>query len=484
MSFLLVLQILRRRIWIVGMTLLSTLIGAILILLLVPPRYDATATASIDPSSSDPVSGMVTSGAALGIVQGNLMALARSNQVAIATVQRLNMDADPATLAAYSESSDSGLIDIRQWLANQLVDRVEARFGAGSNVMSLTYKGSSPQQAALLANAFMSSFVDAAIALKGSAATKASAWYVPQIEKIRAELAAARERLANFQTESKLLIPSQADAENDQLMAINADLTRAKTALVALQTQYNEPATTGATSGYAQSIDLQTLSSLRASLNALDADIAKTQLETGANNPRLLEKMALRASTQNQIQATIDDYRKKLKDQITTTTEHVATLQKAYSEGLTRMITVQGMREQLVSLTREVSFHQEELEHVQRAASQARLQSQLSFSNIAIVDAATPPTSAAFPKKMIVLGLATGLGLGLGVLLTLLAEALNRRLRTGDDLQFIVNAPLLGVMPSINPELPSFWTRVITRVRLPKFRGPRSSKTDGVLAGP
>jgi uncharacterized protein involved in exopolysaccharide biosynthesis len=266
-------------------------------------------------------------------------------------------------------------------------------------------------------------------------------------------------------------------------MAVTGELTKAKAALVALQSQYNEPASTGATSGYAQSIDTQTLGGLRANLNTLDADIAKTQLETGANNPRLLEKLATRTSIQKQIQETIADYRKKLKDQIDTMTEHVATLQKAYAERLNNMITVQGQREQMLSLTRDVAFHQEELERIQRAASNARLQSQLSFSNIAIIDAATPPTSAAFPKIPLILALAIGAGLGLGSLFAILAEAINRHLRSAVDMEFVTNAPLLGVMPDIRPKKPSRWKRLRAMLNLSGLRRFGRSKADSALVG-
>src|SRR5208337_688889 len=104
MSLMLVLQILRRRIWIVGFTVLTTLIGAVLVMLLVPARYDAVATASIDPSVSDPISGTVMGGPVMMLVQGNLLALAKSNQVALAVVDRLNMDENPEAQAAYQTS--------------------------------------------------------------------------------------------------------------------------------------------------------------------------------------------------------------------------------------------------------------------------------------------------------------------------------------------------------------------------------------------
>ena len=301
MSLTLVLQVLRRRIWIVGLTLLSTLAGALLVLALVPSRYDGVATASIDPSVTDPVSGLATGAQSIMILQGNLMALAKSNQVALAVVKRLNLDSDPASQAAYRSSSASGLVDIQQWLANQLVDHVDPKFTMGSNVLTITYKGPSAQQAALLANAFMSSFIDAAIAQKGAAAQRAAAWLEPQIEKIKQDLADSRERLARFQVETKVLAPTTADSDSEELTAITSGLSQARADLVALQTQLSAPAQTAATSPEAQSVDTLSLASLRSSMSPLDADIAKMQTEVGGNNPRLLEKLAYRRSLERQM---------------------------------------------------------------------------------------------------------------------------------------------------------------------------------------
>ena len=53
-----------------------------------------------------------------------------------------------------------------------------------------------------MSNAFMSSFIDSAIALKVSAAQKASDWFAPQIDKIRADLRSFADNLAQFQLET------------------------------------------------------------------------------------------------------------------------------------------------------------------------------------------------------------------------------------------------------------------------------------------
>jgi len=466
MSLLTVLQVLRQRIWILGLTFLATLAGALVALAVIPPRYEAVSTASIDPSVSDPVSGQITSATMVGLLQGNLIALAKSNQVAIAVVKRLNMDADPFLQAQYRASGQVGALDMASWVASQLTSQVVPTFGLGSNVLNMTYKGSSPQQAATMSNAFMSSFIDSAIALKVSAAQKASDWFAPQIDKIRADLETSRDSLARFQLETKLLAPSQTDSESEQLTAATGDLTRAKAELIALQTQLSAPPPTAASSNDAQSIDLQTLGALRSSLSTIDSEIARLQTTVGPNNPKISEKLATRQSLLAQMDAQVGEYRKKLKDRIAGQTEKVATLEATYNTRLGSMIGVQGQREHLNSLMREVQFHQDELDRVQKAASTARMQSQMSFSNISSLDPATPPTQVAFPKPIIVLALAFVAGLGLGVFATLIAEALDRRFRSNSDLEFITDAPLLGQMIDVRPKRAAFLPRVFRRLRL------------------
>jgi polysaccharide biosynthesis transport protein len=473
MSLLTVLLILRRRIWILGVTFLATLAGAAALLMIVPTRYDAVATATIDPSISDPVSGQTTGVQILGIVQGNLIALAKSTQVALAVVKRLNADENPAAQEQYRRSGQEGLVDIQHYLANEFLSHVEARFGQGANVLSVVYKGNNPQQAATLANAFMSVVIDTAVSLKGAAAQKASDWYAPQIEKMRADLLSAREKLDRFQAETKLLAPSNsADSEGEQLAAVTSDLSKAKAELVALESQLTAPPPTAAASNDAQSVDLATLTTLRNNLLTIDDDLARLQTQVGPNNPRIIEKMAARQSTLRQIDAQIADYRKKLRDRIETQKGKVATLEAAYNARVNNMIGVQAQRERLAMLTRDVAFYQEELDRVLKGASIARLQSQLSFSNIAPLDVATPPISPAFPKPFLIFALATAAGLSLGILFALIAEALDRRLRTSEELPHVTGAHLLGAMVDFRPKAPTRLNNFVRTLRLGNRKKP------------
>jgi capsular polysaccharide biosynthesis protein len=61
---------------------------------------------------------------------------------------------------------------------------------------------------------------------------------------------------------------------------------------------------------------------------------------------------------------------------------------------------------------------------------------------------ASAPETPYYPKVPMIIGGAAGFGLGLGVLVALLVELLGRRVRSAEDLEVAVDAPVLGVIQS------------------------------------
>jgi len=425
----------------------GALVGAAAALALAPPRYEAAAVASIDPSSADPVSGLGPTPGSLLIVQGNLAALARSNQVALDVVGRLRLDEDADTRRAYAalwRKPD----DIRAFAAERLLEKLDARFLPGSNVLSLAFRDPSPEKAARVANGVMAAFIDAAIAMKTQAAQRAAEWFAPQIEKAAGRLAQARARLENFQTQARLLAPGASDADADRLLQTGNALSLAKTELVTLQSQLTTP---GSGLGEAQNPDAQTLVALRSALAAADADLARLETEAGPSHPKILERRAARNSLRAQIAQGVDAYRAKLADRVAAQMVKVAELEKTYAADVADMVGVQGRRDRLAQLRAQAQFEQDDHDRLQRAASQARLQSRLSFSNIAVIDVAAPPSSPVFPRPAPTFALASVAGLGVALLGALIAETLDRRIRRPQEMAEAAGAPLLGVAEDFAP---------------------------------
>ena len=128
MSVSQILVILLRRAWIVLLALLTTVIVAGGVLLFVPGRYDAVATASIDPGSVDPISELSPGGGSTMLMQGNILELVASERVAIDVVKRLNLTNNSAVQENFRKSPSFGRESIEEWMADGLVGNVKPEF--------------------------------------------------------------------------------------------------------------------------------------------------------------------------------------------------------------------------------------------------------------------------------------------------------------------------------------------------------------------
>jgi uncharacterized protein involved in exopolysaccharide biosynthesis len=441
-----ILVILLRRVWIVLLALLTTVIVAGGVLLFVPGRYDAVATASIDPGNVDPISEMSTGLGAMGLIQGNILSLVTSQRVSVDVVKRLNLTDNPAVQENFRKSGSFGRESIEEWMAAGLVKNVDPRFILGTNVLSIRYKSGDPNQAALIANAFLAATIDGSVAMKAAEADQTARWFAPQLDELRKELDAARAALRDFQAKTNMVAPTATggDKETTQYMTLAEELTSTRAGLTSLQSRL----TSGSTdlSNDPSDPDLQMLSGLKERLSTAEADIASAKGSLGANNPKMLAQQANIATLHKQISDATERMRTHLKDRIATVQTQIASLGKEQDQAQKSLIDIQAQRDRLGQLERDVEFRADQLNARERAAEQAKLQSKLTFSDMTVLDKAFPPISPAFPKPFVVMPVGIAAGLGLGLILALLAEAADRRVRFPVDLEYAAPAPFLGTL--------------------------------------
>lgn len=449
MSVRQVFLILWRRSWVVALTFLSTMIVAGGVLYFIPGRYDGIATATIDTGSIDPLTDTMFGGSstAIGIMQGNMIQLVQSERVALDVVKRLNLTASPRAQADYRESPSFGRKSIDEWMAESIVRNVDPKFSIGSNVLSIRYKTGDPNQAALIANAFLASTIDASIAMKAASGDQTARWFDPQIDELHKEVEQARSALEAFQVKSNVAAPSLGgDSETSDLMTATQTLSGAKTNLAMLQNRL-------ASNGTDLSIDpldpdLQGLAGLKEKLSTAEAAVASAKNALGPNNPKMLAEAANIAALRKQIADATDRIHQHLKDRIAQTQSLIPTLEAARTKAQTTLIAAQGQRDRLGELERDLAFRIDQLNTRQKMAAQARLQSKLTFANVAVLDKAAPPIDPSFPKPLIVIPVGIAAGLALGLMLALIAEAMDRRIRVPADLEFAVHRPLPRRYPS------------------------------------
>ena len=446
MSISQVLLIFWRRSWITALTFLTAVLVALGVLYLVPGRYDAVATASIDTGGIDPVAEVGrASSMEIGLMQGNMLQLVTSQRVAVDVVKRLNLTANPRVQENYRKSESFGRESIDNWMASSLVQNVDPKFAMGTNVLSIKYKSGDPAQAALIANAFLAATVDATIAMEAASGEQTARWFDPQIESMRKELDDARAALEQFQQRTNLVAPQQgADTQSSALMAVAQELDSNKAALGALQTRLASGDTN--LSSDPSDPDLQLVTSLKEKLVASETSVETGKTMLGANNPKMLAEAANIASLRKQVSQATERMHEHLKARIALTQDQIAKLEVSQAEAQKALIASQAQRDRFGELGRDIAFRVEQLNNQERMAAQARLQSKLTFAGVAVLDKAVPPIQAAFPKPTIVIPVAIGAGLTLGLILALMAEMLDRRVRVPADIEFATSARVLGIV--------------------------------------
>ncbi len=448
MSITQVLVILWRRAWIVALALLTTMIVAGGVLLLVPGRYDAVATASIDPGNIDPISETSAGPAPIMLMQGNILALVTSQRVAVDVVRRLNLTASPQVQQSFRASNSFGRESIDDWMASTLVKNVAPQFTMGTNVLAVKYKSGDPNQSALIANAFLASTIDGSIAMKAADADQTARWFAPQIDELRKDLEAARAALTAFQVQSNIVAPSAGgDSETGQYMALSEQLSTARATLNTLQSRLASGSTD--LSNDPADPDLQILASLKEKLSTSEAAIEATKGILGASNPKMVSEQANLGSIRKQIGEATTKMQQHLKERIATTQTQIASLQTEQAQAQKTLINVQAQRDHLGQLQHDVIFRSDQLNGRERAAEEAKLKSKLTFSDITVLDKASPPLEPAFPKPTVVIPAGIAAGLVLGLLLALLAEATDRRVRFPIDLEYSSRAPFLGALDAV-----------------------------------
>ena len=298
----------------------------------------------------------------------------------------------------------------------------------------------------MIANAFLASTIDGSVAMKAAEADQTARWFAPQLDELRKQLEDARGALTAFQAKTNMVAPSATggDRETSQYMAIAQELSTARAGLTALQSRL----TTGTTdlSNDPTDPDLQILAGLKEKLSSAEAEVGAAKGALGAHNPKMVAQEANIAILRRQIADATEKMRVHLKERIETLQAQITALEGEQDRAQRALIEVQGQRDKLAQLQRNVDFLVEQLNAREKVAEQAKLKSKLTFSDMTVLDKAAPPVEPAFPKPFIVVPVGIAAGLALGLILALLAEAADRRVRFPIDLEYAASAPFLGAL--------------------------------------
>ncbi|KQV78456.1 chain-length determining protein [Massilia sp. Root351] len=442
MNFAQFLLILQARKKIVLGTLIATVAITVLVSLLLPATYKGASTVLLNTKGVDPVTGMTMPGQLMPSYVATQIDLISSKNVALRVVDQLKLASNPAVQQQFREDT-GGKGTVRDWLADLLLKKLDVVPSRESSVIEINFKGSDPAFVAAVANAFADEYQKLSVQLKSDPMKKATGYFTEQIKGLRDQLEAAQSRLSKYQQENGIVsVDNRLDVESNRLNDLSAQL------VVAQAQQMEASSRRSVASGRAlDSPDVAAsplVQNLRAQLSLADTKLAEVGQRLGRNHPQYQSAKAeadqLRASLNSAVSSTSNSVGNNA--QILGARE--SQLRQALAEQKTKILEINRSRDELNVLQRDVEAAQRAMDAASLRLSQTRMEGQSDQSDIALLNPAVPPVEPSSPRLLLNTALALFMGTLLGVGFGMLAEMLDRRVRSRTDLADLVQIPVLG----------------------------------------
>lgn len=438
------ISILRARMWVI-IVLAGLVVGSALVVsLLMPPKYTAQASVIVDIKSTDPVGGgFMPTQMAPGYMATQVDVI-RSDRVAQRVVETTRMHERPAVQDQWMEAT-GGEGPIEVWLARALKGQLEVIPSRDSSVINIAYTGRDPEFAATMANAFAQAYIATTLELKVEPAREYAVWFDERTRALREDLEQAQRRLSDYEQEHGIVATEgRLDLETGRLVELS-------TQLVTVQAQQADSRSRQSQAGAGESLPevMQSplISNLKGELAKKEAERQQLSGRVGPNHPEMERVNAEIGAMRERLAVEIQRIARSLDTTTLISSANEAEIAAAVKEQHARVLELKSHRDQIAVLQRDVEGAQRTYDLLTQRLAHTNLESQSQQTNVSVLTPATAPLYAAGPRTLVILALAAVVGGLFGVGAALLLEFRDPRLRGPAELAALSGAPLLGVIP-------------------------------------
>ncbi|GAC1418474.1 MAG: hypothetical protein NVSMB6_20550 [Burkholderiaceae bacterium] len=444
MNFVELFLILRARYRVILLTLLLSVVTTVATSLLMPKTYMATTSLVLNYKGVDPVTGQGLPAHLMPGYTATQVDIINSARIALQVVDNLRLAERNDFKKRFADEAD-GKGTLRDWLASALLKKLKVIPARESSVLDITFRNGDPAFAAAVANAVASAYQQVSIQLKTEPSQTAARYFEDQTKLLRETLEKAQNRLSSYQQANGIVnADSRLDVESARLNELSSQLVNVHGQAIEAASRQRQARSAGGASPDILANPL--IQALKASLSVAEAKFAQIAQKMEKNHPQY-----------QAAKSEVDQLRATVKEQIRLAGMGVAgnarilheregEIRSALVAQTGKVMQMNSARDKLKVLANEVESAQKAYESAAQRYTQTRMEGQSNQTDIAILSPATVPTLPAAPRLIpnvlmsIVLGSLLGLGFGL------LAEGLDRRVRSVHDLARVLQVPVLGTV--------------------------------------
>lgn len=444
MNFTQFLLILKARFWIILITISVIVLTTLIVNLLLPKTYTATTSLVLNYKGMDPVTGVVLPAQLMPGYMSTQIDIITSRNVAIKVVDQLKFAENSAALAQFNKAT-KGRGDVRIWFADRLLYGLDVKPSRESSVIEISFSGADPDFSATVANSFANAYIQTGVLLKVEPAQKAANFLGEQTKALRANLEAAQTKLSKYQQEKGLTsVMGNLDVESARLNDLSSQL------VIAQSQAYEATSRLQSTRGNSEaSPDVAANSvvmNLKIEISRVESKLSELSQRVGSNHPQYLASKAELDKLRGSLQQETHNVSSSVGGTARIYQQREAELRAALAAQKARVLQLNLSRNELSVLQRDVENAQHAMDAASQRFTQATIEGNANQTDVAILNPATAPQSPASPKILLNILLSIFLGALLGVGFGLLAEMLDRRVRSRDDLIDMLEVPVFAII--------------------------------------
>ena len=432
-----------------------TVFTAIVVALIIPKRYDATATVLIDARDEQTMAsarGMSPRERAGYIF--TQMDLIQSGKVATRVVRDLKLAQQPGVREEW-ERETGGLGTIEEWLASNLVEKLKVDSGA-SNIITIKYSSSDAKKAATVANAFAKAYLDVALEMRTEPSRAAGQWFDEQLKTLRADLTSAQSKLAAYQKAKGVLgVDDRMDVEFTRLAEISAELSRQRTTTLDAQTRYKQAQElikeNVSLEAFPEVLSNSYIITVKAALQAAEARLQEQSEVLGQNHPTFQRTQAEVKGLKERLNAEANKVVAGLGNAVRQSEKRVQEIETALAAQQDHIMKMREARVDMAVLSRDLENAQRAYDGALTRAIAVKVDSKVRQTNLAMLTPAVEPLKPAMPKVGLISGLSVLIGLLLAAGMVYALEFMDRRVRSRTDLESRLAVPSLGALSRWTP---------------------------------
>lgn len=427
-------------------TVFLTVLSAIVVRLILPATYQATASVIVNFNQPDTVTGTMLAPQLMPGLVATQVDILSSKNVALRVIDELNLTQDSKIKQKFADETE-GQGNIRDWLAETLLKDLSVSPSRESNLIDVSYKSSDPNMAMNIANAFVKSYIQTNIDLQTGPAREANKWYQSQLNILRTQLSAAQKKLSDFQQAKGIVaVDEKLDVESMRLANTASQLTIAQG-----QTFDSESRNRRSGEQLSDVINSPVIQSLKTELAKSEAQLEQLSRSVGKNHPDYVRANSAVESLREQLTRETHNAQQSVNTNMLVSQQREAALRSSLASQKEKLLALKQNRDAGAVLEQDVENAQKAYDAALQRATETSMASQTTQTNVNLLNPATLPIKPSSKGVAFVAVLATFMGTFLGILLALMFEIQDRRVRTESDLTDVLGLPVLVTLSSSKP---------------------------------